>query len=50
MKMSAAVDLVLQWKDNANDDGCSRLFLSCEDYFDMLVAKLFLSGRAMVTC
>ncbi|KAG8220712.1 hypothetical protein J3R82DRAFT_3035 [Butyriboletus roseoflavus] len=44
LKMSGAADVILKWKDQADDDGCYGLFIASEGYFDMLDAKLFLSG------
>ena len=46
--MSGAADIVSEWKEQADDDGYSRLFISSEEFCDMLDAKLFLSGRATV--
>jgi len=48
LKMSGAADIILEWKDEADDDGLSRLFISCEEFCDILNAKLLLSGRAVV--
>ena len=48
LKMSSAADTILEWKDEADDDGLSRLFISSEEFCDMLSAKLLLSGRAVV--
>ena len=48
LKMSGAADIILEWKDEADDDGLSRLFISSEEFCDMLSAKLLLSGRAGV--
>ena len=48
LKMSGAADIILEWKDHADDDGCYRLFIASEEFCDMLDAKLFLSGRAML--
>ncbi|KAI9568494.1 hypothetical protein HD554DRAFT_2098570, partial [Boletus coccyginus] len=48
LKMSGAADIILEWKDHADDDGCYRLFIASEEFCDMLDAKLFLSGRATV--
>lgn len=48
LKMSGAADIILEWKDQADDDGCYRLFIDSEESFDMLDAKLFLSGKAIV--
>ena len=43
--MSGAADIILEWKDQADDDG---LFISSEEFCDMVDAKLLLSGRAVV--
>ncbi len=48
LKMSGAADIILKWKDEADDDGLSRLFISSEEFCDILNAKLLLSGRAVV--
>ncbi|KAF8432753.1 hypothetical protein L210DRAFT_2767593 [Boletus edulis BED1] len=48
LKMSGAADIILEWKDHADDDGLYRLFIASEEFCDMLDAKLFLSGRAVV--
>ncbi|KAF8432745.1 hypothetical protein L210DRAFT_3413118 [Boletus edulis BED1] len=48
LKMSGAADIILEWKDHADDDGCDRLFIASEEFCDMLDAKRFLSGRAVV--
>ncbi|KAF8133264.1 hypothetical protein EV363DRAFT_50264 [Boletus edulis] len=48
LKMSGAADIILEWRDHADDDGCDRLFIASEEFCDMLDAKLFLSGRAVV--
>ena len=47
LKMSAAADIILQWRDDADDDGCDDLFIASEEGFDMLDAKP-LSGRAVI--
>ena len=46
--MSGAADIILEWKDQADDDGCYRRFIASEEFCDMLDAKLFLSSRAML--
>ncbi|KAH0827510.1 hypothetical protein J3R83DRAFT_4223 [Lanmaoa asiatica] len=48
IKMSGAADVILEWKDHADDDGCYRLFIASDEFCDMLDAKFFLSGRAVV--
>jgi hypothetical protein len=48
MKMSGAADIVLEWKEQADDDGMFRLVVASEDFCHMLDAKLFLTGKAMV--
>lgn len=44
LKMSGAAEIILEWKDHAEDG----LSVSSEEFCDMLDAKLFLSGRAVV--
>ena len=46
--MSGAANIILEWKDHADDDGSYRLFIASEEFCDMLDAKLFLSGRAVL--
>jgi len=48
LKMSGVADIISEWKDRADDDGYYQLFITSEEFCDMLDAKLFLSGRAMV--
>ena len=48
LKMSATADIILKWKDNADDDGCSHLFIASGEYCDMLDAKHLLTGRAEI--
>ncbi|KAF8133266.1 hypothetical protein EV363DRAFT_1397502 [Boletus edulis] len=48
LKTSGAADIILEWKDDADDDGCYRLFSASEEFRKMFDAKLFLSGRAVV--
>ena len=48
LKMSGAANIILEWKDHADDDGSYRLFIASEEFCDMLDAKLFLSGRAVL--
>ncbi|KAF8133265.1 hypothetical protein EV363DRAFT_1295460 [Boletus edulis] len=48
LKLSGAADIILEWKDLADDDGYYRPFIASEEFCDMLDAKLFLSGRAVV--
>lgn len=50
LKMSGAADIILEWKDEADDDGLSNPFISSEEFCDILNAKLLLSGRAVVVC
>ena len=49
LKMSGAADIILKWKDEADDDGISRLQLDSDEFCDILSAKLSLSGRAVVS-
>ena len=47
--MNATADIILKWEDNADDDGCSHLFIAgSEGYCDILDAKLLLTGRAEI--
>ena len=50
LRMSGAADIILEWKDHADDNGlgCYRLFIASEEFCDVLDAKLFLSGRAVL--
>ncbi|KAF8419964.1 hypothetical protein L210DRAFT_3510620 [Boletus edulis BED1] len=47
-EMSGAADIILEWKDHADDNGSYCLFIASKEFCDMLDAKLFLSGRAVV--
>ncbi len=49
LKMSGAADIILKWKDEADDDGISRLQLASDEFCDILSAKLSLSSRAVVS-
>jgi len=49
LKMSGAAEIILEWKDEADEHGLSSLFLPSEEFCDILNAKLFLSGRAVVS-
>jgi len=48
LKMSGAADIILKWKDEADDDGLSRLQIPSDEFCDILSARLRLSGRAVV--
>ena len=48
LKMSGAADIILEWKDQADDDGLFRTFIASEEFCDILDAKLLLSGRTIV--
>jgi len=48
LKMSGAADIILEWKDQADDNGLFRLFISSEEICDMVDAKLLLSGSTLV--
>ncbi|KAF8558054.1 hypothetical protein OG21DRAFT_1405907 [Imleria badia] len=48
LKMSGAADVILEWIEHADDDGCYCPFIASEEFCEMLDAKLSLSGRAMV--
>ena len=49
LKMSGAADIILEWKDQADDDGISRLQIASDEFCDILSAKLQLSGKAIIT-
>jgi len=49
LKMSGAADLILKWKDEADDNGLSRLQIPSDEFCDILSARLHLSGRAVVS-
>jgi|SRR6266545_7028342 len=49
LKMSGAADIILEWEDQADDNGLFCLFISSEEFCDMVDAKLLLSGRMVVT-
>jgi len=46
--MSGAADIILEWKDQADDDGISHLRIASNEFCDILSAKLRLSGRVVV--
>ena len=48
LKMSGAAEIILKWKDEADDDGLSRLQIPSDEFCDILSARLRLSGRAVV--
>jgi hypothetical protein len=47
--MSGAADIILKWKDQADDDGISRLQIASDEFCDILSAKLHLSGKVDIT-
>ena len=47
MHMSGAADVILQWKDEANDDGMPHNFIASEEFCDILDARLLLSGQVL---
>ena len=49
LKMNGAADIILKWKDEADDDGISHLQLASDEFCDILSAKLSLSSRAVVS-
>jgi hypothetical protein len=49
LKMSGAADIILKWKDQADDDGISRLQIASDEFCDILSAKLHLSGKVDIT-
>jgi hypothetical protein len=48
LKMSGAADIILEWKDQADDDGCYHVFDGSKEFCDSLDAKLLLSGKAVL--
>src|SRR5204863_7775033 len=48
LRMSAAADIILEWKDEADDDGLPHVFIASEEFCNILDASLLLSGRALV--
>lgn len=48
MKASTAADIILKWKDQADDGGCYHLSVASEKFYGILAAKLFLTRRAMI--
>jgi hypothetical protein len=48
LRMSAAADIILEWKDKADDDDMSHICIPPEQFCDILDARLLLSGRADV--
>jgi hypothetical protein len=48
LKMSGAADIILEWQDQADDDGLFHLFIASEEFCDMVDAKLLLSGRVVI--
>jgi len=48
LNMSGAADIILKWKDEADDDGLSRLQIPSNEFCNILSARLRLSGRAVV--
>ncbi|KAK2459975.1 hypothetical protein APHAL10511_007981 [Amanita phalloides] len=48
LKMSGAADIILEWKDEADDGGVPHLFIASEHYCNMLDAQLLLSGQVML--
>ncbi|KAK2463007.1 hypothetical protein APHAL10511_004994 [Amanita phalloides] len=48
LKMSGAADIILEWKDKADDGGVPHLFIASEHYCNILNAQLLLSGQAVL--
>jgi hypothetical protein len=48
LKMSGAANIILEWKDQADDDGCYHVFDGSKEFCDTLDAKLLLSGKAVL--
>jgi len=47
-KMSAAAAIISAWKDNADDEGQSHVFIPSEQFCNILDARLLLSGGANI--
>jgi hypothetical protein len=47
LKMSGAADVILQWKEDADDGDLLHAFIASEEFCSILDAKLLLSGRAL---
>ena len=43
LRMSGAADIILEWKDQADDDGCYRLFIASEEFCDRMLNSFFLA-------
>jgi hypothetical protein len=42
--MSGAADIILKWKNEADDGGSPHAFIAPEEFCDILDAKLLLTG------
>ena len=45
LKMSGAADIIMRWKDEADDEDIPHNFIASEEFCSILDAKLLLSGR-----
>ena len=48
MKMSGAADILAQYQEDADDTEFSHVYISSEDWLEVVDAKLALSGRALL--
>ena len=48
VKISGAVDIIMQWKDKADDEDIPHNFIASEEFCDILDAKLHLSGHVLL--
>ena len=49
MRMSGAADLLTQYQEDADDTEFSHVYISSEDWLEVVDAKLMLSGRALLS-
>jgi len=47
--MSGAADIIMQWKDEADDEDIPHNFIASEEFCNILDAKLLLSGHVLLT-
>ena len=50
LKMSGAADIIMRWKDEADDEDVPHNFIASEEFCNILDAKLLLSGHALLAC
>ena len=48
LKTSGAAELIMQWMEDADDSDFPHVYIASSEFCDILVAKLLLSGRALV--